>query len=99
MSVAPLRERTAWSALERHHAEISQRSLRELFAEDPGRGERFTAVAAGIFLDYSKNRIVDGTVRLPLELAQQSGLADRRDRISVASTSTSPRTGPFCTSP
>jgi len=78
-SVTPLRERTAWKALERHHAEISARSLRELFAEDPTRGERFTAQAAGIFLDYSKNRIDDETLRLLLALAQESDLAGRRD--------------------
>jgi len=78
-SVTPLRERTAWKALERHHAEVSARSLRELFAEDPTRGERFTAQAAGIFLDYSKNRIDDETLRLLLALAQESDLAGRRD--------------------
>jgi len=81
MTVTPLRERTAWKALERHYAEISERSLRELFAEDPARGERFTAEAAGIFLDYSKNRIDAETLRLLLALAEESDLAGRRERM------------------
>ncbi len=81
MTATPLRERAAWKALERHYAEISGRHLRELFDEDPGRAERFSAHAAGLFLDYSKNRIVDETVRLLLELADESELAARRDRM------------------
>jgi glucose-6-phosphate isomerase len=79
MSVTPLRERKAWQALERHHAEIAGRHLRELFASDPGRGERLTAEACGIYLDYSKNRVTDETMALLLELAAESGLAARRD--------------------
>jgi glucose-6-phosphate isomerase len=81
MTATPLRERAAWKALERHYAEISGRHLRELFEEDPGRAERFNAQAAGLFLDYSKNRIVEETVRLLLELAQECDLAGRRDRM------------------
>ncbi len=57
MPATPLRERKAWQALERHYAEISGTHLRELFAADPGRGERLTAEAVGIYLDYSKNRV------------------------------------------
>src|SRR6202020_2555394 len=53
--------------------------LRDLFAEDPGRGERLTAEAARLYLDYSKNRITDETLRLLLELAEESGVAERRD--------------------
>jgi len=79
MTVTPLGDRSAWKALERHHAAISKRTLRELFAEDPGRGERLHTEAAGIYLDYSKNRITDETVRLLLELAEESDLAGRRD--------------------
>jgi glucose-6-phosphate isomerase len=79
MTVTPLRQRTAWKALERHHAEIGGRSLRELFDQDPGRGKRLTAEAAGLYLDYSKNRITDETVRLLLELAEESDLHGRRD--------------------
>ena len=62
--ISPLRERTAWKALRVHHAEMRDVHLRTLFAEDPGRGERFTAEGAGLYLDYSKNRITDETLRL-----------------------------------
>jgi glucose-6-phosphate isomerase len=79
MPATPLRERKAWQALERHYAEISGRHLRDLFAEDPGRGERLTAEATGIYLDYSKNRITDETLRLLIELASESGVPERRD--------------------
>ena len=75
MTVAPLRERPAWKALERHHAEIAPRHLRELFAEDPARGQRLNAEALGIYLDYSKNRITDETIRLLIQLAVESDLA------------------------
>ncbi len=79
MSAIPLRERKAWQALQRHHDEIAGRQLRDLFAEDPGRGERLTAEAAGIFLDYSKNRVTDETMRLLVELAGESGVPEHRD--------------------
>jgi glucose-6-phosphate isomerase len=79
MSAVPLRERKAWQALQRHHDEIAGRHLRELFAEDPGRGDRLTAEAAGLYLDYSKNRITDETMRLLVELAEESGVPERRD--------------------
>jgi glucose-6-phosphate isomerase len=79
MPTTPLRERKAWQALERHYAEISGAHLRELFANDPGRGERLTAEAAGIYLDYSKNRITDETMALLIELAEESGVLERRD--------------------
>ena len=79
MAVTPLRERKAWQALERHYEEIAGRNLRDLFAEDPGRGERLTAEAPGLYLDYSKNRVTDETLRLLVELAVESGVAERRD--------------------
>ncbi len=79
MPATPLRERKAWQALERHYAEISGAHLRELFAADPGRGERLTAEAVGIYLDYSKNRVTDETLALLTELAEESGVAERRD--------------------
>ncbi len=79
MSATALRERKAWQALERHYAEISGQHLRDLFAADPGRGERLTAQAAGIYLDYSKNRVTDETMRLLIELAAESGVPERRD--------------------
>src|SRR5580693_5330844 len=79
MPATPLRERKAWQALERHYAEISGTHLRDLFAADPGRGERLTAEAVGIYLDYSKNRITDETLALLVELAEESAVAERRD--------------------
>ena len=79
MPTTPLRERKAWQALERHYAEISGQHLRDLFAADPGRGERLTAEAAGIYLDYSKNRVTDETMALLIELAEESGVPERRD--------------------
>jgi glucose-6-phosphate isomerase len=75
----PLRARPAWADLTKHQAEIAATHLRQLFAEDPGRGERLTLDAEGIYLDYSKNRITDETMRLLLELAEQSGLRARID--------------------
>jgi glucose-6-phosphate isomerase len=79
MAVTPLPERKAWQALARHHDEIAGVHLRELFAGDPGRGERLTAEAAGLYLDYSKNRVTDETMRLLVELAAESGVPERRD--------------------
>ncbi len=79
MPGTPLRERKAWQALERHYAEISGTHLRDLFAADPGRGERLAAEAVGIYLDYSKNRITDETLALLVELAEESGVPERRD--------------------
>jgi glucose-6-phosphate isomerase len=79
MPTTPLRQRPAWKALEQHYAEIGARHLRELFAEDPGRGERLTAEGAGLYLDYSKNRITDETLRLLVQLAEESGVPQHRD--------------------
>ena len=99
MPTTPLRQRPAWKALEQHHAEIAGRHLRELFAEDPGRGERLTAEAAGLYLDYSKNRVTDETMRLLVRLAEESGLAAAPGRdVRRRARSTCPRTGPCCTS-
>ncbi|MGI8802012.1 MAG: glucose-6-phosphate isomerase [Solirubrobacteraceae bacterium] len=77
--LAPLRERPAWAALAAHHAEVKDVHLRELFAADPDRGRRLTAEGAGLFLDYSKNRVTAETLRLLLELAVESRVAERRD--------------------
>ena len=79
MATIPLRERPSWKALEKHHAEIGGRHLRDLFAEDPDRGERLRAEAAGLYLDYSKNRITDETLQLLFELARECQLEQRRD--------------------
>jgi glucose-6-phosphate isomerase len=79
MPTTPLRQRPAWKALEQHHREIGGRHLRELFAEDPGRGERLAAEAVGLYLDYSKNRVTDETLALLIQLAQESQVEERRD--------------------
>jgi glucose-6-phosphate isomerase len=75
----PLSERPAWKALEAHHQRIQGIQLKQLFADDPGRGDRFTLEAAGIFLDYSKNRITNETVKLLIQLAEESGVRARID--------------------
>jgi len=75
----PLSERPAWTALEAHYQQIHEKPLRQLFAEDPSRGERFTAEAGGIFLDYSKNLITSETLKLLIRLAEESGLRERID--------------------
>jgi glucose-6-phosphate isomerase len=77
--IPPLRERKAWQALKSHHTDIGGLHLRELFAADPARGERMTAEAEGIYLDYSKNRVTEETMRLLVELAEESGVPQRRD--------------------
>ena len=77
--IAPLTERRAWKALEGHHKNIRDLHLRKLFADDPKRGERMTAEAIGLYLDYSKNRITDETLKLLLQLAEESGLRERID--------------------
>ncbi len=79
MAVTPLRERKAWQALQQQHGQLAGRHLRELFAEDPQRGERLVAEAAGLYLDYSKNLVTDETMRLLIGLAAESGLAEHRD--------------------
>ena len=77
--VKPLTKRKAWKALTAHHKQVRQWHLRQLFADDPQRGERLTAQAVGIYLDYSKNRITDETVTLLVQLAEESGLRERID--------------------
>src|SRR5437588_6719694 len=77
LTAEPLTKQKAWEALGAHYQKISQVHLRELFAEDPKRGERMAAEAAGVFLDYSKNRITNETVKLLVQLAAESGLRSR----------------------
>jgi glucose-6-phosphate isomerase len=74
----PIDQTPEWRALLDHHAAIRDRHLRELFAEDPDRARRFTAEGAGLFLDYSKQRITEDTVRLLLALASAAGVEERR---------------------
>src|SRR6202049_4402444 len=73
-AIVPLRNRPAWNALEQHYAKVRNLHLRQLFAEDPQRGERFTLETLGLYFDYSKNRITSETMRLLIELAEASGL-------------------------
>jgi glucose-6-phosphate isomerase len=77
--VAPLTARPAWRALQAHHEKVRDLHLRTLFEQDPKRGERLTAEAAGLYLDYSKNRITDETLDLLMQLAEESGLRARID--------------------
>src|SRR5260221_11259829 len=74
-----LRNYPAWKALEAHHSKVRELHLRELFAEDPKRGERLVLEAAGLYLDYSKNRVTDETLKLLLQLAEEGGLRERID--------------------
>jgi len=74
---ATVTQQAAWKALEAHYLKTRELHLRNLFAEDPQRGERLTAEAVGIYLDYSKNRITDETVEILLQLAEESGLRSR----------------------
>ena len=82
-------DRKAWQALTAHHEEFESKQLKDLFLSDPGRGARYTAEAAGLFLDYSKNRVDDTTLKLLVELAEECGLKDkieamfRGDKINV----------------
>src|SRR5213079_2071960 len=75
----PLTALPAWKALAEHYQQMRQRHLRQLFADDPRRGERLTAEAAGLYLDYSKHRVTDATLGLLLRLAEECGLARRID--------------------
>jgi glucose-6-phosphate isomerase len=79
VSVQPLTERPAWKALKQHYQTIRNLHLRQLFADDPQRGERLTVEAADIYLDYSKNRITDETIRLLIQLAEECNLRKRID--------------------
>ena len=77
--IAPLTERQSWNGLAAHYQNVCELQLRKLFANDPKRGERMTAEAVGLYLDYSKNRITDETLKLLLQLAEESGLRERID--------------------
>lgn len=79
MSTTALTKTPAWKALQSHHTEVGGLHLRELFAADPERGRKLSAEACGLYLDYSKNRVTDETMRLLLELAEERGLRGRID--------------------
>ena len=97
---APLRTRPAWRALETHYQEVSGLHLRDLFAQDPERGQRLVAEAAELYLDFSKNRITEQTVGLLAALAEESGLVERREAMfDKGDASTLPRTARSSTWP
>src|SRR5436305_15349618 len=75
----PLTLRPAWKNLEVHFQEIGKLHLRQLFASEPDRGQRLTAEAVGLYLDYSKNRVTDATIQLLLDLARECRLQERID--------------------
>ncbi len=79
MATTALDQRPAWKALQTHHAAVRDLHLRQLFADDPGRGDRLRLEAVGLYADYSKHRITDETLRLLLALAEESGLRGRID--------------------
>src|SRR5271170_390527 len=74
---APLTQCPAWGALEAHHRSIAGLHLRQLFADDPGRGERLAIEGAGVYLDFSKNRITEETLGLLVRLAEECRLRER----------------------
>ena len=78
-SMPPLRRRPAWALLEKHYQKLKAVHLHKLFADDRERGARLAIEAVGLYLDYSKNRITDETLRLLLQLGHESGLRDRID--------------------
>src|SRR5499425_2301047 len=79
LTISTLTERPAWKSLQAHGEATRGLHLRNLFADDADRGHRLTAEAAGIYLDYSKNRVTDETIKLLMQLAQESGLRQRID--------------------
>ena len=78
-AIAPLTDRLAWKALQAHYQLVREVHLKQLFADDPQRGERLTVEAVGLYLDYSKNRVTGETLKLLLQLAEESGLQARLD--------------------
>src|SRR5579862_6828802 len=88
-TIKPLTQRTAWKKLAAHHRLVGKLHLRELFAKDKKRGEQMTCEAAGLFLDYSKNRVTAQTLKLLIQLAKESGLREhmaamfRGDKINI----------------
>ena len=98
-TIKPLAERQVWKSLAAHYQKVREMHLREIFADDPERGERMTAEAVGIYLDYSKNRITDETLKLLLQLAESPDCANGSTPCFGARRSTSQKTAPSCTWP
>ena len=83
--IQSLTGRPGWKALESHHQKVRELHLRQLFADDPKRGERLTTEAVGLYLDYSKNRVTDETLKLLFQLADEAGLRARMDGLRLRS--------------
>jgi glucose-6-phosphate isomerase len=92
-------ESPAWKTLKTHYQKLRGVHLRRLFANDPNRGERMTVKAAGLLLDYSKNRVTDETLELLVALAEECRLHERIEAMFRATRSTSRRAAQFCTQP
>ena len=92
-TIAPLTERPAWKALEAHYQQVRELSLQKLFRDDPGRGQRLTAEAAGLYLDYSKNHLTDETLKLLLQLADVGQLPLLKPGETCSMVSSYDRTG------
>ena len=93
--ISPLTQRAAWKDLAAHYAAHKDVPLRQLFADDPARGQRLTLGAVGIYFDYSKNRATDETLRLLVQLAEESGVARRRDAMFAATTNCQATSSPL----
>ena len=99
-SARSLTKRPAWEALAVHHNKVKGLHLRDLFSADHKRGERLTAEATGLFLDYSKNRVTDETLKLLVQLAEESALHERINAMfRGGGRLTSPKTARYCTWP
>jgi len=85
MTTSPLRQRRSYQALQKHYDQIKDVHLRELFADDHSRGDRLNVQGAGLYLDYSKNRVTDETLRLLFDLVRESGVEERRDSMFAGS--------------
>ena len=96
IKVKPLTSLAAWKQLKSHAREMAAVHLRTLFADDPQRGERMTAEGAGLFLDYSKNRANDETLKILLALAEESKLREHTEAMFRGRRSTLPRNGQCC---
>ena len=92
-----LTESPSWHALQAHYEKMKDIQLRQLFAGDPNRGDRLVAKAAGLYLDYSKNRITDETVRLLIQLAKSGASLTAATQCFAARRSTSRKTAQCCT--
>ena len=95
-TIKPPTQRPAWKALIAYHKQVQKLSLRKLFADDDKRGQRFTAEAAGLFLDFSKNGLTGQTLKLLQQLAGESGLRGKTDAMFNSAKTMSRKAAPSC---